>query len=106
MCKEFEPRRRPRKSCLLGTNRIENLRGVHIDELLDEALKQTFPESDPVAIDIERGSEHDARVRGSRAPLVDGPLGGLEDQVPRDAGAQQVGDRRSKQMEDGKHRVG
>jgi hypothetical protein len=26
--------------------------------------------------------------------------------VPRDAGAQQVGDRRSKQMEDGKHRVG
>ena len=95
------------KSCLLETNRIENLRGVHIDELLDEALKQTFPESDPVAIDIERGShEHDARVRGSRAPLVDGPLGGLEDRVPRDAGAQQVGDRRSKQMEDGKHRVG
>ena len=27
---------------------------AHIDELLDEALKQTFPASDPVAINIER----------------------------------------------------
>jgi hypothetical protein len=26
---------------------------AHIDELLDEALKQTFPASDPVAINIE-----------------------------------------------------
>jgi hypothetical protein len=26
---------------------------AHIDELLDEALEQTFPASDPVAIDIE-----------------------------------------------------
>ena len=26
---------------------------AHIDELLDEALKQTFPASDPVAIHIE-----------------------------------------------------
>jgi hypothetical protein len=30
---------------------------AHIDELLDEALKQTFPASDPVAINIERDSE-------------------------------------------------
>jgi hypothetical protein len=29
---------------------------AHIDELLDEALKQTFPASDPVAINIERAS--------------------------------------------------
>jgi hypothetical protein len=30
---------------------------VHIDALLDEALKQTFPASDPVAINIERASD-------------------------------------------------
>ena len=30
---------------------------AHIDELLDEALKQTFPASDPVAINIERVSD-------------------------------------------------
>jgi hypothetical protein len=30
---------------------------AHIDELLDEALKQTFPASDPVAINIERPSD-------------------------------------------------
>jgi len=29
---------------------------AHIDELLDEALKATFPASDAVAIDIESGS--------------------------------------------------
>ena len=26
---------------------------AHLDELLDEALKETFPASDPVAIDVE-----------------------------------------------------
>ncbi len=26
---------------------------AHLNELLDEALKQTFPASDPVAIDVE-----------------------------------------------------
>jgi hypothetical protein len=31
---------------------------AHLDGLLDEALKQTFPASDAVAIDIERES-HD-----------------------------------------------
>ena len=30
---------------------------AHIDELLDEALKQTFPAGDPVAINIERASD-------------------------------------------------
>ena len=29
---------------------------AHLDELLDEALEQTFPASDAVAIDIERES--------------------------------------------------
>jgi hypothetical protein len=26
---------------------------AHLDELLDEALKATFPASDPIAIDVE-----------------------------------------------------
>jgi hypothetical protein len=56
---------------------------VHIDELLAKALKPTFHE--PVAIDIERESqEHDhTRVRGSRVPLADGSLGGLEEMLAR-----------------------
>jgi hypothetical protein len=28
-------------------------RAAHIDNLLDEALKETFPASDPIAIDVE-----------------------------------------------------
>ena len=44
---------------------------AHLDGLLDEALEQTFPASDAVAIDIERES-HDieARVLDSRTPLA------------------------------------
>jgi hypothetical protein len=44
---------------------------AHLDGLLDEALEQTFPVSDAVAIDFERES-HDrkARVLDSRAPLT------------------------------------
>ena len=30
---------------------------THLDELLDEAIKATFPASDPVAINIERGAD-------------------------------------------------
>ena len=43
---------------------------AHLDGLLDEALEQTFPASDAVAIDIERES-HDceARVLDSRTLL-------------------------------------
>ena len=38
---------------------------AHLDELLDEALKETFPASDPIAINIElesteQGNSHDA----------------------------------------------
>ena len=29
---------------------------AHLDELLDEALKATFPASDPIAIDVELAS--------------------------------------------------
>jgi hypothetical protein len=41
---------------------------AHLNWLLDEALEQTFPASDPVAIDIDRES-HD-RVFDSRTPLA------------------------------------
>jgi len=37
----------------------------HLDELLDEALIETFPASDPVAITIER----DIRNRHTRDPI-------------------------------------
>ena len=44
---------------------------AHLDGLLDEALEQTFPASDAVAIDFERES-HDpgARVLDSRTLLA------------------------------------
>jgi hypothetical protein len=42
---------------------------AHIDELLDEALKQTFPASDPVAINIEPAS--DKRRDAKPPPSVD-----------------------------------
>jgi hypothetical protein len=44
---------------------------AHLDGLLDEALEQTFPASDAVAIDFERES-HDSepRVLDSRALLA------------------------------------
>ena len=44
---------------------------AHLDGLLDEALEQTFPASDAVAIDIERES-HDRKARAldSRTPLA------------------------------------
>ncbi len=44
---------------------------AHLDKLLDEALEQTFPASDAVAIDIEREShEREARVIDSRNLLA------------------------------------
>ena len=43
---------------------------AHLDGLLDEALEQTFPASDAVAIDFEREShDREARVLDSRTPL-------------------------------------
>ena len=39
---------------------------AHIDELLDEALKGTFPASDPIAIDIERGADEREGLQSSR----------------------------------------
>ncbi len=44
---------------------------AHLDGLLDEALEQTFPASDAVAIDFERKShDREARVLDSRATLA------------------------------------
>ena len=44
---------------------------AHLDGLLDEALEQTFPASDPVAIDIDREShDREVRVFDSRTPLA------------------------------------
>ena len=36
------------------TSRLSAPSTAHIDELLDEALRQTFPASDPIAIAIEQ----------------------------------------------------
>jgi hypothetical protein len=44
---------------------------AHLNWLLDEALEQTFPASDPVAIDIDREShDREARAFDSRTPLA------------------------------------
>ena len=44
---------------------------AHLDGLLDEALEQTFPASDAVAVDIEHEPhERGARVLDSRTPLA------------------------------------
>jgi hypothetical protein len=43
---------------------------AHIDELLDEALKQTFPASDPVAINIERASDERRERKSPLKPVA------------------------------------
>ncbi len=43
---------------------------AHMNELLDEALKQTFPASDPIAINVEPASP------GQATPGFHSPLGG------------------------------
>jgi hypothetical protein len=40
---------------------------AHLDELLDEALKETFPASDPVAINVEREPPEHESARTSPA---------------------------------------
>jgi hypothetical protein len=51
-------------------HRVSSSAVAHLDELLDEALEETFPASDAVAIDIEREShEREIRVLDSRTPL-------------------------------------
>ena len=44
---------------------------AHLNWPLDEALEQTFPASDPVAIDIDRESHNrEAGILDSRTPLA------------------------------------
>src|SRR3954451_4790824 len=43
----------------------ESLRKKHLDELLDEALKETFPASDPIAVDVDPPGE-----RGNRSGSI------------------------------------
>jgi hypothetical protein len=43
---------------------------AHLDRLLDEALEQTFPASDAVAIHFERDHERETGVSDSPAPLA------------------------------------
>ena len=38
----------------------------HLDELLDQALADSFPASDPVAIDFSAPRDKDARQKGGR----------------------------------------
>ena len=53
------------------THRLSSRALAHLDGLLDEALEQTFPASDAVAIDIERESpDTEARALDSRTLLV------------------------------------
>jgi hypothetical protein len=37
-------------------SKSDKTREAHLDKLLDEALKDTFPASDPIAINFEEGS--------------------------------------------------
>jgi hypothetical protein len=47
---------------------------AHLDKLLDEALNETFPASDPVAINIERATDQPVVTlkRSPDAVLADG----------------------------------
>jgi hypothetical protein len=45
----------------------ESLRKKRLDELLDEALKETFPASDPIAVDVDPPAERGNRS-GSTTP--------------------------------------
>jgi hypothetical protein len=53
------------------TSRVSTPSTAHIDELLDEALRQTFPASDPIAIAIEQiDTGHDVTV-AKASPAVE-----------------------------------
>jgi hypothetical protein len=51
----------------LGLKRSE-AEAVHLDNLLDEALRETFPASDPIAITIDKPSKVIAPDEGLRRP--------------------------------------
>ncbi len=41
-------------------HRVAETLTAHLNELLDEALKETFPASDPIAIDVELPRRQDS----------------------------------------------
>ena len=45
-----------------SVSRISPPSTAHIEELLDEALRQTFPASDPIAIAVEWDTGQDVEV--------------------------------------------
>jgi hypothetical protein len=48
----------PKRSLLKSKkSRLSDSEAVHLDRLLDEALRETFPASDPIAITIDRPSK-------------------------------------------------
>jgi hypothetical protein len=69
LCKELKWRLKMTRQVVLTDKkprRAPTAALAHIDELLDEALKGTFPASDPVAIDIERGADEREGLKSSR----------------------------------------
>ena len=44
---------------------------AHLDELLDEALKETFPASDPIAIDVEAARTRESCEAEDGRAIVD-----------------------------------
>jgi hypothetical protein len=45
---------------------------AHLNELLDEALKETFPASDPIAIDVEPArTRENSEAQDERAAQID-----------------------------------
>jgi len=52
--------RRPNQPATVASERR------HLDELLDQALAETFPASDPVAIDFEAPVDEPAAEEGGR----------------------------------------
>ena len=55
---------------MLTGKKPQRASAAHIDELLDEALKQTFPASDPVAINIERASDERRERKSPLKPAI------------------------------------
>ena len=50
----------------------DRARAAHIDNLLDEALKETFPASDPIAIAVEAVHVPHAARSGKKIVLDEG----------------------------------
>jgi hypothetical protein len=64
----------PSHSCRNKTAWTLSNRTSHIDQLLDEALNETFPASDPIAINIECATDQRADTPGRESldPLASG----------------------------------